>query len=84
MLFDAGCEYHGYVSDVTRTWPVSGQFTAGQRELYEAVLRVKQASIKVCCRMCVCMCTSMCVDVYLSMCVHVCVVWLGLGLCVHS
>lgn len=46
VLFDAGCEYHGYVSDVTRTWPVSGQFTAGQRELYEAVLRVKQASIK--------------------------------------
>lgn len=47
VLFDAGCEYHGYVSDVTRTWPVSGQFTAAQRELYEAVLRVKQASIKV-------------------------------------
>ncbi len=40
LLMDAGCEYHGYTSDVTRTWPVSGQFTAAQRDLYEAVLRV--------------------------------------------
>ena len=47
MLFDAGCEYHGYVSDVTRTWPIGGQFTASQRDLYELVLRVKEASIKV-------------------------------------
>lgn len=48
VLFDAGCEYHGYVSDITRTWPIGGQFTAAQKELYESVLRVKQASIKSC------------------------------------
>ena len=45
---DAGCEYYGYVSDVTRTWPVSGKFTPAQRDLYEAVLKVKQKSILVC------------------------------------
>ncbi len=35
---DAGCELHGYSSDVTRTWPVSGTFTRHQREVYEIVL----------------------------------------------
>ena len=44
---DAGAEYHGYVSDVTRTWPVNGRFTEAQRDLYEAVLRVKEECIKV-------------------------------------
>ena len=35
---DAGCELHGYASDVTRTWPVSGAFSARQRAVYELVL----------------------------------------------
>lgn len=38
LLMDAGCELHGYSSDVTRTWPVSGTFTRHQREVYEIVL----------------------------------------------
>lgn len=38
VLMDAGCELHGYVSDVTRTWPVNGRFTPAQRDVYEAVL----------------------------------------------
>jgi Xaa-Pro aminopeptidase len=42
LLMDAGCEYHGYVSDVTRTWPVNGRYTAEQRQVYETVLEVRR------------------------------------------
>jgi Xaa-Pro aminopeptidase len=42
LLMDAGCEYHGYVSDVTRTWPVIGRYTAEQRQVYETVLEVRR------------------------------------------
>ena len=48
VLMDAGCEYHGYVSDVTRTWPVGGQFTSVQKDLYEVVRMAKKEAIKVC------------------------------------
>lgn len=37
VLMDAGCEYGGYCSDITRTWPVNGQFTKAQEILYEIV-----------------------------------------------
>ena len=47
VLVDAGCLYHGYISDVTRVWPVGGTFSCAQRDLYEAVLRVKQECIQV-------------------------------------
>ncbi|RKO87015.1 peptidase M24, structural domain-containing protein, partial [Blyttiomyces helicus] len=47
VLVDAGAEVGGYCSDITRTWPVNGKFTRGQRELYEAVLRTQKACIKV-------------------------------------
>lgn len=42
VLMDAGCEYFGYASDVTRTWPVSGRYTPEQRAVYETVLSVRQ------------------------------------------
>ncbi|KAJ3385668.1 hypothetical protein HDU92_002940 [Lobulomyces angularis] len=48
ILMDAGCEYGGYVSDITRTWPVNGKFTVGQKALYEAVLKANKESIKNC------------------------------------
>ncbi|XP_051571172.1 xaa-Pro aminopeptidase 3 isoform X2 [Myxocyprinus asiaticus] len=48
VLLDGGCEYFGYVSDITRTWPVNGKFSSAQRELYEAVLEVQLACLSQC------------------------------------
>jgi Xaa-Pro aminopeptidase len=45
VLVDAGCEYGYYASDVTRTFPVSGRFSAEQRAVYEVVLHAQKASI---------------------------------------
>ncbi len=47
ILIDAGCEYEYYASDVTRTIPVSGKFSEPQKELYEMVLGVELAIIKM-------------------------------------
>ena len=38
VLIDAGCEFHGYAGDITRTFPVNGKFTAAQRAIYDIVL----------------------------------------------
>jgi Xaa-Pro aminopeptidase len=46
LLLDAGAECSAYASDVTRTVPVGGSFTARQRELYEAVLGAQEAVIQ--------------------------------------
>ncbi len=40
VLLDVGAEYAGYASDMTRCFPVNGRFTARQKEVYNAVLRV--------------------------------------------
>jgi Xaa-Pro aminopeptidase len=45
LLIDAGCEYQGYASDITRTFPVSGRFTGAQRDVYELVLATQMACI---------------------------------------
>jgi Xaa-Pro aminopeptidase len=45
LLIDAGAEYDGYASDITRTFPVNGRFTGPQRELYELVLAAQLAAI---------------------------------------
>lgn len=45
VLIDAGCEYAGYASDITRTFPVNGRFTPPQRALYELVLAAQRAAI---------------------------------------
>ncbi|XP_067663727.1 xaa-Pro aminopeptidase 3-like [Haliotis asinina] len=48
VLMDAGCEFHGYTSDITRTWPVSGKFSSSQRQLYDAVLTVQEQCVELC------------------------------------
>ena len=45
LLIDAGCEYGYYASDITRTFPVGGTFSAAQRSVYEIVLAAQDASI---------------------------------------
>jgi Xaa-Pro aminopeptidase len=45
LLIDAGCELDGYASDITRTFPVNGRFSAPQRDLYELVLAAQAAAI---------------------------------------
>jgi Xaa-Pro aminopeptidase len=45
VLVDAACEYSMYASDITRTLPVNGHFTARQREIYNIVLGAQQAAI---------------------------------------
>ncbi len=46
LLIDAGCEYKGYASDITRTFPINGRFSKAQREVYEVVLEVQKACIE--------------------------------------
>lgn len=46
VLIDAGCELEGYASDITRTFPVNGKFTAAQRDVYELVLAAQAAAIE--------------------------------------
>lgn len=45
LLIDAGCELDGYASDITRTFPVNGRFTAAQKDAYEVVLAAQTAAI---------------------------------------
>jgi len=46
LLIDAGAEFHGYASDVTRTFPASGRFSTAQRQAYELVLAAQLAAIE--------------------------------------
>ncbi|KAI9835914.1 MAG: hypothetical protein M1819_001812 [Sarea resinae] len=48
VLVDAGGEYGGYITDITRTWPVSGKFSGPQKDLYEAILKVQRSCVSLC------------------------------------
>jgi Xaa-Pro aminopeptidase len=45
VLIDAGAEYDFYASDITRTFPVNGQFSARQKDLYQLVLQAQLDAI---------------------------------------
>ncbi|KAK4984101.1 aminopeptidase [Elasticomyces elasticus] len=48
VLVDAGGEYGGYITDITRTWPVNGKFTDPQKDLYDMVLKVQRSCVSLC------------------------------------
>jgi Xaa-Pro aminopeptidase len=45
LLIDAGAEYDGYASDITRTFPINGKFSQEQKDLYDVVLAAQAAAI---------------------------------------
>ena len=47
LLMDVAAEYANYSSDMTRTIPVNGRFTARQKAVYQAVLNVKNIATKL-------------------------------------
>ncbi|WP_461521807.1 Xaa-Pro aminopeptidase [Porticoccus sp.] len=48
VLIDAGCELQHYASDITRTFPVNGKFSAEQKAVYDVVLQSQLAGIEAC------------------------------------
>ena len=49
LLIDAGAEYDGYASDITRTFPVNGKFSGPQKDLYQVVLAAQLKAIEETC-----------------------------------
>jgi len=47
LLVDAGAEYKGYASDITRTFPINGRYTKAQREIYDLVLKAQMACVEL-------------------------------------
>ncbi len=47
LLLDTGADYGNYISDMTRTFPINGKFTARQKEVYNAVLCVMNEAKKM-------------------------------------
>lgn len=49
VLIDAGAEYKGYAADITRTFPVNGQFSKPQAQIYQLVLDAQQSVLDMLC-----------------------------------
>lgn len=47
LLIDAGAEYKGYASDITRTFPINGRYTRAQREIYDLVLKTQMSCVEM-------------------------------------
>jgi Xaa-Pro aminopeptidase len=47
LLIDAGAEYKGYASDITRTFPINGRFSQAQREIYDLVLATQVSCVEM-------------------------------------
>src|SRR5688572_6496975 len=47
VLVDAGAEYKGYASDITRTFPINGRYSKPQREIYDLVLKAQMACVEM-------------------------------------
>ena len=47
LLVDAGAEYKGYASDITRTYPINGRFSQAQREIYDLVLKAQMSCVEM-------------------------------------
>jgi len=45
MLFDLGCLFQHYASDISRTFPLNGKFTKRQKEIYQIVLNANKEAI---------------------------------------
>lgn len=48
VLIDAGAEWQGYAADVTRTFPISGEWTTESRQIYEAVQDMHKQAMEKC------------------------------------
>ncbi len=46
VVVDVGAEFAEYTADITRTYPVSGKFTARQKEIYDIVLAAQEAALR--------------------------------------
>jgi Xaa-Pro aminopeptidase len=47
LLVDAGAEYRGYASDITRTFPINGRYSKPQRDIYDLVLKAQMACVEM-------------------------------------
>ena len=48
LCLDAACEWNCYAADVTRTFPISGQYTSEAKAIYDIVAEMQEEAIEMC------------------------------------